>query len=1414
MSKNSLISDEELKLLNALVDSSDTSSITVVNEDFDVLTPENARFVAGQDLYLYIPKVKTNKRYGLAKYNPTDFTVSNDGVLSLLYSKSQIEDYFAEIRGGTREQTVVSNPAINLVNLDKTDKYIQSEVTDLYSKDGEIYGSSGRDGTVLSGIDLTTLNTRDNTLQSNIDYIIQDNRSSESTDSTYSASKITQLIKEAKMEGLHFVGYIGKSVGVDDDGSAIIKDGALWHVSNDISKPIIDGSWSAETMYICTNGEWVSSGEYIPSDFDIWKNVDLPDTEINTWWFFDQDFEVLDFNVDMSLYYTKVQSDNRFKSLFTYGNYLSEVNTVLTIDNLNMPTTGKLTSYNNKSSNLTALNVEDAIKELEDYTQSELDEINARPFWLNFVDKPTREGEYTVTTNGVYRSYKTDNGYEWRLVTTDLDTLLPRVNANTNVANGLEFSIDNDTGYFLSSLKLINLNTENESSKPISVPVASLDNDGIMPATAMRALQDLDVRVNALEGGTRSYFVDFGSDSPSQSALDLIYKSASGDTNPPMDLTRLIDNERNIYFEYYNGIDIHWQGPYTYRYNVASNEQLGLVLSSEQKGQIFVEPVTGIMSLNGYTDIINTFNTLYGGTDRSSIDVSQVPEIPATKITSGTLNSARLPIVPVSKGGTNNNTFSAYKLVVTGDVDETDSTANKLMDGPSFGALNTLLVGQGANEIPIFKSRDDIGLELVSRKITTWGTPTDVQYPSALLVKKSIDKKVDKVDGKGLSTNDYDNTEKSNVAGNTSARHTHSNKELLDTYNQTNANIKDAVDKKHSHSNKELLDTYKQTEANLADAVSKKHNHSNKSLLDTYTQTETNLADAVSKKHSHSNKSVLDNTTASYTTEEKTKLSGIASGAEVNVQPDWNVTDKTSDAYIKNKPIIPDGAKLYSTTGQNTDGAMTQKAATDEFDKKVDKVKDKGLSTNDFTNDYKSQVDSNTSARHTHSNKSVLDNITASYTTEEKEKLQGIEAEANKTTSVDGLTGGNIKGTSGDKPLTVQSASQSTFIGFKNSSGSALGYLGVNNNKRPIFYDSIERELALKNDIPNVSQSTGTSTTDVMSQKATTDSLNGKIDWSAIKQSTGTGENVVMSQKAITDELTAILTALSNKFTNHPISTYDCNTCYDEGLYPVENGSNCPTGARYGSLFVMPHIKFTGNTNPDFAVQIFIPNGDNSTKANSMFYRTSLRSSWNDWQEVATTDELNAITTALSNKFTNHPQSAYNCNTCYDEGVYLIANGSNCPSGSQYGSLFVMPYRKPTGNTKPDFAVQIYLPNGDDSTHPNSMFYRTSLADSWNSWKTSDDINSWGWDGSNGSKGYIRFSNGFQIVWGRVYNKNTTYSYAMPFKDSSSYSVAGVSQGWTGSYGNYGMGNLTESGFYLNSDKDYTWNYIAVGFWK
>ena len=121
--------------------------------------------------------------------------------------------------------------------------------------------------------------------------------------------------------------------------------------------------------------------------------------------------------------------------------------------------------------------------------------------------------------------------------------------------------------------------------------------------------------------------------------------------------------------------------------------------------------------------------------------------------------------------------------------------------------------------------------------------------------------------------------DKSNLDENTVARHTHTNKALLDTYTQTNANIKDAVDKKHSHSNKALLDTYDQTNANIKDAVT--------------------------KRHSHSNKTVLDNTTASYTTADKEKLDAI----------DDSLKNVTADQIGKVKDVKVNGTSVLGTDG-------------------------------------------------------------------------------------------------------------------------------------------------------------------------------------------------------------------------------------------------------------------------------------------------------------------------------------------------------------------------------------------------------------------------------------------------------------------------------------------------------------------
>ena len=153
--------------------------------------------------------------------------------------------------------------------------------------------------------------------------------------------------------------------------------------------------------------------------------------------------------------------------------------------------------------------------------------------------------------------------------------------------------------------------------------------------------------------------------------------------------------------------------------------------------------------------------------------------------------------------------------------------------------------------------------------------------------------------------------------------------------------------------------------------------------------------------------------TNDYTDDEKNKLAGVASGAEANVQSDWNVTDNSSDAFIKNKPTLGTAAAKdvpasgnASTTqvvmGNDTrltdarnaaDVSAWAKAATKptytasevglgnvvntgdsatpvangttkfttggaytELAKKVDKVDGKGLSTNDYTTTEKNKL--------------------------------------------------------------------------------------------------------------------------------------------------------------------------------------------------------------------------------------------------------------------------------------------------------------------------------------------------------------------------------------------------------------------------------------------------------------------------
>ena len=80
-------------------------------------------------------------------------------------------------------------------------------------------------------------------------------------------------------------------------------------------------------------------------------------------------------------------------------------------------------------------------------------------------------------------------------------------------------------------------------------------------------------------------------------------------------------------------------------------------------------------------------------------------------------------------------------------------------------------------------------------------------------------------------------------------------------------------------------------------------------------------------------------------------------------------------------------------------------------------------------------------------------------------------------------------------------------------------------------------------------------------------------------------------------------------------------------------------------------------------------------------------------------------------------RGALDIDTRYDMKLSMLAKGLNLPDSNGYGVCLTMPYRESTGNSKPDFGAQIFVPNGDDDVYPNSMFYRTALSNTWNDWQ-------------------------------------------------------------------------------------------------
>jgi len=309
--------------------------------------------------------------------------------------------------------------------------------------------------------------------------------------------------------------------------------------------------------------------------------------------------------------------------------------------------------------------------------------------------------------------------------------------------------------------------------------------------------------------------------------------------------------------------------------------------------------------------------------------------------------------------------------------------------------------------------------------------------------------KVDKVTGKGLSTNDYTTAEKNKLAG-----------------IQAGAEVNVNADWNATSGKAQILN--KPTIPSI-------------SGLATITYVDAQDALKVDKVTGYG---LSEN---DFTNTLKTKLDGIQDGAEVNVNADWNAV--SGDAQILNKPTIPSISGLATITYVDTQDAL-----------KVDKVTGKGLSQNDFTNTLKTKLDGiqdgaevnvNADWNATSGDAQILNKptIPAAQVNSDWNATSGVAQILNKPTIPtpvtntsdlinDGENGVNPFITALDIP-TFASADKMVTVG-RNSTGSTLYrgtivYISGSTGNRPNFVKSLANGEGtsagtfgvIENDIPN-----------------------------------------------------------------------------------------------------------------------------------------------------------------------------------------------------------------------------------------------------------------------------------------------------------------------------------------------------------
>ena len=240
-------------------------------------------------------------------------------------------------------------------------------------------------------------------------------------------------------------------------------------------------------------------------------------------------------------------------------------------------------------------------------------------------------------------------------------------------------------------------------------------------------------------------------------------------------------------------------------------------------------------------------------------------------------------------------------------------------------------------------------------------------------VGTSLYDKVDKVEGMGLSENDFTDALKSKLDGIAAGAEVN----VQSDWSQTNTGADDYIKNKPGDATT--------TTAGLMSAADKTKLNGIASGAEVnvqadWSQTNTSADDYIKNKPGNASGSAAGLMSSA----DKQKLDGIAAGAEVNVQANWAETNTSADDYIKNKPGV---------ATESTDGLMSSS----------DKTKLDGIANGAEVNVQADWNQTNTSADDFIKNKPVdaTESVGGLMSATDKAKLDGIQAGAEVNVQAD-----------------------------------------------------------------------------------------------------------------------------------------------------------------------------------------------------------------------------------------------------------------------------------------------------------------------------------------------------------------------------------------------------------------------------